>query len=133
MYSSMMTPVCTETPKSAKKPTPEETLKCVPVNRSASNPPMGAIATFARIRIAHLSERHSNLHVTNKYLQATSKTKRLAHDKLVDAFLPAGLLPKSKPGPIGDAKQRIRNLEFASCAYRPLISPDPFGSGLVSD
>src|SRR5216684_109433 len=39
--------------------------------------------------------RHSNLHVTNKYLQATSKTKRLAHDKLVDAFLPAGLLPKS--------------------------------------
>src|SRR5207253_2510592 len=39
--------------------------------------------------------RHSNLHVTNKYLQATSKTKRLAHDKLVDAFLPAGLLPKT--------------------------------------
>jgi hypothetical protein len=23
--------------------------------------------------------RHSNIHVTNKYLQATSKTKRLAH------------------------------------------------------
>jgi len=39
--------------------------------------------------------RHSNLHVTNKYLQATSKTKRVAHDKLVDAFLPAGLLPKA--------------------------------------
>jgi len=39
--------------------------------------------------------RHSNLHVTNKYLQATSKTKRHAHDKLVDAFLPAGFLPKS--------------------------------------
>src|ERR1700730_4952437 len=39
--------------------------------------------------------RHSNLHVTNKYLQGTSKNKRLAHDKLVDAFLPAGLLPKS--------------------------------------
>src|SRR5216683_1645645 len=39
--------------------------------------------------------RHSNLSVTNKYLQAASKTKRLAHDKLVDAFLPAGLLPKS--------------------------------------
>jgi len=38
--------------------------------------------------------RHSNLHVTNKYLQATSKTKRLAHDKLIDAFLPAGLLPR---------------------------------------
>ena len=38
--------------------------------------------------------RHSNLHVTNKYLQATSRTKRVAHDKLVDAFLPAGLLPR---------------------------------------
>jgi hypothetical protein len=40
---------------------------------------------------------------------------------------------QTEPGPIGDAKQRIRILEFASCTYRPLISPDPFGSGLVSD
>jgi hypothetical protein len=39
--------------------------------------------------------RHSNLHVTNKYLQTTSKTKRLAQDKLVDAILPTGILPKT--------------------------------------
>jgi integrase len=39
--------------------------------------------------------RHSNLHVTNKYLQATSKTKRLAQDKLVDAILPTGISPKT--------------------------------------
>jgi hypothetical protein len=39
--------------------------------------------------------RHSNLHVTNKYLQATSKTKRLAQNKLVDAILPTGFLPKT--------------------------------------
>ena len=39
--------------------------------------------------------RHSNLHVTNKYLQATSKIKRLAQDKLVDAILPTGILPKT--------------------------------------
>ena len=39
--------------------------------------------------------RHSNLHVTNKYLQATSRSKRQAQDKLVDAILPAGLLPKA--------------------------------------
>ena len=31
MYSTMMTPVCTDTPNSARNPTPEETLKCVPV------------------------------------------------------------------------------------------------------
>jgi hypothetical protein len=37
--------------------------------------------------------RHSNLHVTN--LQATSKTKRLAQDKLVDAILPTGILAKT--------------------------------------
>jgi hypothetical protein len=30
--------------------------------------------------------RHRNLHVTKKYLQANSKTKRLAQDKLVDAI-----------------------------------------------
>ena len=39
--------------------------------------------------------RHSNLHVTNKYLQATSRSKRQAQDKLVEAILPAGLLPKT--------------------------------------
>jgi hypothetical protein len=36
--------------------------------------------------------RHSNLHVTTKYLQATSKTERWAQDKLVDAILPTGIL-----------------------------------------
>jgi integrase len=32
--------------------------------------------------------RHSNLSVTNKYLQAASSTKRKAQDKLVEAILP---------------------------------------------
>jgi hypothetical protein len=41
--------------------------------------------------------RHSNLSVTNKYLQATSKTKRLAREKLVEAILPTGSLFRSKP------------------------------------
>jgi len=45
-------------------------------------------------------------------------------------LLACRLVTQTEPGPIGDAKQRIRNLEFASWAYRPLISPDPFGSGL---
>src|SRR6266852_467085 len=40
--------------------------------------------------------RHSNLNVTNQYLQATSKTKRLAQEKLVDAILPTGSLSQSK-------------------------------------
>jgi hypothetical protein len=40
--------------------------------------------------------RHSNPHVTNKYLQATPESKRLAQGKLVDAILPGGLLSGSK-------------------------------------
>jgi len=40
--------------------------------------------------------RHSNLHVTNKYLQATPESKRLAQGKLVEAILPEGLLPVTK-------------------------------------
>ena len=36
---------------------------------------------------------HSNLSVTNKYLQATSKTKRDAQARLVEAILPLHLLP----------------------------------------
>jgi integrase len=32
--------------------------------------------------------RHSNLSVTNKYLQAAAGTKRKAQEKLVDAILP---------------------------------------------
>lgn len=40
--------------------------------------------------------RHSNLHVTNKYLQATSKTKRSAQDRLVEAIMPTtGIVPKT--------------------------------------
>ena len=38
MYSTMITPICTETPNRARKPMPEETLKWVPVNSSAKQP-----------------------------------------------------------------------------------------------
>jgi integrase len=37
--------------------------------------------------------RHSNLSVTNKYLQSASNTKRSAQAKLVEAILPVHLLP----------------------------------------
>jgi hypothetical protein len=37
--------------------------------------------------------RHSNLRVTNKYLQAASNTKRRAQARLVAAILPLHLLP----------------------------------------
>jgi integrase len=40
--------------------------------------------------------RHANLHVTNKYLQATTSSKRLAQGKLVEAILPGGVLSASK-------------------------------------
>ena len=56
MYSSMITPVCTETPNRARNPTPDETLKFVPVKRRASRPPMGAMATFTMINTAHLND-----------------------------------------------------------------------------
>ncbi len=45
MNSIMMTPVSTETPKSARKPTAEETEKLVWVRKSASGPPMEAMMT----------------------------------------------------------------------------------------
>ena len=37
-----MTPVSTDTPKSARKPTPEETLKCVPVASKREQPADGS-------------------------------------------------------------------------------------------
>jgi integrase len=40
--------------------------------------------------------RHSNLNVTNQYLQATSNIKRLAQGKLVDAIVSSGSLSASK-------------------------------------
>jgi integrase len=40
--------------------------------------------------------RHSHINVTNQYMQATSKSKRLAQGKLVDAILPTGSLSQSK-------------------------------------
>ena len=44
-----------------------------------------------------------------------------------------GLVAQTESDPIGDALQRIRYVELVFGAYRPLISPDPLGSGLVSD
>jgi hypothetical protein len=41
--------------------------------------------------------RHSNLSVTNKYLQAASETKRNAQARLVAAILPVHLLPAGEP------------------------------------
>ena len=40
--------------------------------------------------------RHSDLHLTNKYLQATARSKCLAQGKLVDAILPGGVLSGGK-------------------------------------
>src|ERR1035441_8110632 len=56
MYSSMMTPVSTETPKRARKPTPVETLKLVCERSSATRPPMGAMETVSRISSAHFPD-----------------------------------------------------------------------------
>lgn len=44
--------------------------------------------------------RHSNLSVTNKYLQAASKTKRDAQARLVEAILPVHLLPGKTGEPV---------------------------------
>jgi hypothetical protein len=54
MNSIMITPVSTETPKSARKPTAEDTEKLVWVMNSASGPPMEAMMTETRISVAHL-------------------------------------------------------------------------------
>src|ERR1039458_9412892 len=56
MYSTMITPVWTETPISARNPRPDDTLKCVPVMRRLRNPPMGERDTMARIRKTHFHE-----------------------------------------------------------------------------
>ena len=54
--SAKITPVCTDTPKSARKPTPDETLRFVCVMSKASSPPSGAMATFVKMRSAHLTD-----------------------------------------------------------------------------
>ena len=44
--------------------------------------------------------RHSNLSVTNKYLQAASNTKRKAQDRLVDAILPTHMRVRKTIGAV---------------------------------
>jgi len=71
---------------------------------------------------------HANLHVTNKYLQATSKTKR--HAQTIGRCDPGcGLLAETEPGAIAALTARSGR-EVAFAAFRPLISPDPLGAGL---
>src|ERR1700737_3749973 len=59
MYSSMMAPVCADTPNRARNLAQEETLKFVAVSRRASRPPMGHVVKpgFSRSR----SRREANL------------------------------------------------------------------------
>jgi hypothetical protein len=59
--------------------------------------------------------RHSNLSVTNKYLQAASNTKRKAQDKLVEAILPVEF--------------QVTTAEKAGCT---LIAPKKSSSQTVS-
>jgi len=44
--------------KERQEPTPDETLKYVPVTKRASKPPTRAMATLRRISSAHLKERN---------------------------------------------------------------------------
>jgi hypothetical protein len=67
--------------------------------QALSDEPLTAARARGRIDLVHdyaLPIRHSDLNVTNKYLQATSETKRIVQDKLVGAILPTALLSQSK-------------------------------------
>jgi hypothetical protein len=66
--------------------------------------------------------RHSNLHVTNKYLQATSKTKRLAQDKFGRRHFANWYFAEDKLGPMNAVCERFRMGTFSPGAYRPLTS-----------
>jgi hypothetical protein len=75
--------------------------------------------------------RHSNLHVMNKYLQATPESKRLAQGKLVDAILPGGLLSAGKSilvleRAFLDSFERMRGGRSASKTYWTQTDPDFF-------
>ena len=79
----MITPVCTETPNSARKPTPEETLKLVCVSSSASIPPSGAIATLPKISSAHLPDLNIVYRITKMMMIVTGST---SINRLEDRF-----------------------------------------------
>ena len=76
--------------------------------------------------------RHANLHVTNKYLQATPKARGLAQDKLVDAILPAGRWSGNKKNSGSISVQFFPVGAVWLDAYCPLISPDLSGAFLVT-
>jgi hypothetical protein len=64
-------------------------------------------SSLPKIRSRRDYLRHSNLHVTNKYLQATPNRTRLAQDKLVDAILPAGAAGETiNPHPVKSFARR---------------------------
>src|SRR3974377_813290 len=89
MYSSMITPVCTETPNKARKPTPEDTLKFVCVTSRATNPPSRAIATFVRIRNAHFIDRNIVYRITKTHkLVAGSTTNNRRSERFWLSYSP---------------------------------------------
>lgn len=74
--------------------------------------------------------RHSTLHVTNKYLQATAETKREAQVKLVNAILPAGFVVGRSTLILNSDSRRRRSSVLGRVlwgwAYRTQMDPDLF-------
>jgi hypothetical protein len=62
--------------------------------------------------------RHSNLSVTNKYLQAASKTKRNAQARRVEAILPVHLLPGKTAEAVDPNCTQIPKVQFCNCLKR---------------
>src|ERR1035441_9823043 len=90
MYSSMMTPVCTETPKSARNPTPEETLKLVLLRYTARMPAMGAMATVLRMRLAHLRDENMLYKIRKITIRVSGMTSAsLFWERFCDSYSPA--------------------------------------------
>jgi hypothetical protein len=68
--------------------------------------------------------RHSNLHVTNKYLQATSEDQTLGTGQIGRCDFADRYFAKDKPDPMNAFDERFQVGSLSSGAYRPLTSPD---------
>ena len=70
--------------------------------------------------------RHSNLHVTNKYLQACGdiEDQTLGTGQIGRRYFADVYFAEDKPNPMNAVCERFRMETFSSGAYRPLTSPD---------
>ena len=127
MYSTMMTPVWTQTPNSARKPIPDETLKCVPVKKQCQKTTKGSHKQVYQVQQGPLegAESSVNDHEDEEDVMGTIIMSRAADLFWLCVFaLPVDVVTAGKLDPVIDLLNRLFDCASKVTATNAVLDGD---------